>query len=331
MNGLMTKKRPLGDTGITVSEIGFGTWGLSGTSYGPVDDDESRAALSRALDLGINFFDTADLYGDGHSETIVGEVLKPHRDKVVIATKGGSLPHTGFYMPQDFSPSYLKSALDKSLQRLGTDYVDLYQLHSPAIDAVDWDPIIECLNSLKNDGTIKAYGVSVRGPKDALWLLERYPIQVIQANFNLIDHRVIESGLLDVVRTKSVGLIARTPLCFGFLSGNINENTEFAEGDHRKLWPKEQIKRWVQGVRLFQPIYESKQQTAVDLALRFCLSFQEVSTVIPGMMTPAEVESNVRSASFGELDASDLESIIRIYAATEFYDPGVKTAALKNS
>ncbi len=327
----IVKTRSLGQTGIRVSELGFGTWGLSGTSYGPVDDDESVAALQKAVDLGITFFDTADLYGDGHSEEIVGRTLRPHRDKVAIATKGGSLPHTGFYMPQDFSPAYLRSALEKSLQRLNTEYVDLYQLHSPAIDGLNWDQIFSCLQDFRDEGKIKAFGVSVRGPKDAVWLVQNYPVQVIQANFNLIDHRVIETGLLELARSKSVGIIARTPLCFGFLSGTVDENTEFAESDHRKLWPKEQIRRWVQAVNLFQPIYESKNQTAVDLALRFCLSFDAISTVIPGMITTTEVEDNVNSALLGSLDQSDLESIFDIYARTQFYDPGVKAAALKGT
>ena len=143
--------RELGKTGIKVSEIGFGAWGIGGPSrnapgYGEVDDNESIKALKYAYDNRINFFDTADLYGDGHSERIIAEALGGLRDKIIIASKGGTLPHTGLYMPQDFSARHLTKALDQSLRRLKTDYIDLYQLHSPKIEDIEKN---ECIETLK--------------------------------------------------------------------------------------------------------------------------------------------------------------------------------------
>ena len=136
------KYRELGATGINVSEIGFGAWGIGGkhsnvVAYGEVDDKESIKALRLAYDRGVNFFDTSDLYGNGHSEKIISKAFREIRDKIIIASKGGTLPHTGLFMPQDFSENYLNKAIEKSLKRLRTDYIDIYQLHSPKIEDLE--------------------------------------------------------------------------------------------------------------------------------------------------------------------------------------------------
>lgn len=134
--------RRLGRSGLLVSEVGFGTWGLGGTSYGPVDDEESRRALELAFDRGVTFYDTSDLYGDGHSEEVLGQVFADRRGQVQIATKVGTLPHSGFYMPQDFSAARIVAGVEASLRRLRTDYLDLYQLHSPQMALSNWDEIL---------------------------------------------------------------------------------------------------------------------------------------------------------------------------------------------
>src|SRR4051812_21278812 len=160
--------RSLGSTGLRVSEIGFGTWGLGGAAngamaYGPTSDAESLRALQAALDQGINFFDTADLYGYGHSEQLLGKAFAGVRDRVVIASKGGMVDGSG---KQDFRPAYLRAALERSLARLGTDYVDLYQLHSPPADLLVRDgSIVAELQKLKGEGKIRAYGLSARSPR----------------------------------------------------------------------------------------------------------------------------------------------------------------------
>ena len=137
----------VGTSDVKVSEIGFGTWGLGGDSYGRVDDAQSRRVLEAAFEHGVTFYDTSDLYGAGHAERVLGEALQPVRDHIVIATKGGLLPHTGFTMPQDFSPRHLRAALMRSLDRLRTDHVDLYQLHSPELQLLRQDP--EILGALR--------------------------------------------------------------------------------------------------------------------------------------------------------------------------------------
>ncbi|MFA6354718.1 MAG: aldo/keto reductase [Candidatus Paceibacterota bacterium] len=315
------KYRKLGDTGLIVSEIGFGAWGIGGlsagaTSYGETNDDESCKALKRAYDLGVNFYDTSDLYGAGHSEELIGEALKAVRDKVIIATKVGFLEHRG---QQDFKRDYIRKSLVESLKRLKTDYVDLYQLHSPDIKVVEENnEILETLQDLKKEGKIRVFGISVRHPDDALVAVKKLNIKSIQANFNIIDQRIIENGLFELAKDMSVGIIARTPLNFGFLSGKLN-NTTFGPGDHRSAWPKSQLIKWAEAPRLFSFLSKGKL-TPVQVALNFCLSFEAVSVVIPGMLTEAEVEENVIVSSAEKFTRDELMRARKVYNENDFFE-----------
>lgn len=318
------KYRRLGKTGLEVSEIGYGTWGLGGNSYGPVDDIESKKALRLAYEKGVNFYDTADLYGNGHSEEIIGEVFGQIRDEVIIATKGGTLPHTGFYMPQDFSENHLMNALEGSLRRLKTDYIDLYQLHSPTISDLEKNNVIEILERFKTQGKIKNYGISVRSPDDGKIAIEKYNFPVLQVNFNIIDHRPLENGLFDLAKEKEAGIIARTPLGFGYLSGKLDGNEKFEGIDHRANWPKEQLQRWAKAPDLFSFLHEGKDRTPTQAALCFCLSHDVVSTVIPGMMNINEVKENIKVSEMSPLTREELKNVRRIYQSHEFYDKSAK-------
>jgi aryl-alcohol dehydrogenase-like predicted oxidoreductase len=318
------KYRKLGNTGIKVSEIGFGTWGLGGDSYGPTDDEVSLYALQFAFDLGVTFYDTSDLYGGGHSEEILGKAFSGQREKVIIATKVGTLPHTGFYMPQDFSFENISRSIDQSLRRLNTDYVDLYQLHSPQMELDNWDEIILALQQIQQAGKIRHFGISARSPQDAKMAIDQFGFEVVQVNFNMIDHRAVESGLFNLCREKGVGVIARTPLCFGYLSGNLTGEEEFAGLDHRANWPREQLRRWAKSPRLFAPLNLGKDRTLVQLALQFCLSDDAVSTVIPGMMTSVEVRENAAIAQMPPLTREESETIQDIYQGQIFYDAKAK-------
>ena len=315
--------RSLGGTGISVSEIGFGTWGLGGDAYGPVDDDESRHAIRLAFEKGVNFFDTSDLYGNGHSEEILGEVFKDVRDKIIIATKGGTLPHTGFYMPQDFSQKYLINALEGSLKRLKTDYVDLYQLHSPKIEDIEYT--IQTLKLFQKEGKIRVYGISVRSPHDGkVAIMKQYGFSAVQVNFNIIDHRAIENGLFEMAKEKEVGIIARTPLAFGYLTGELNGNEDFKGIDHRANWPREQLQRWAKAPGLFSFLYEGKERTPTQVALRFCLEHDAVSTVIPGMMNVDHVRENLVASEMPSLTDKELKYIKHTYLNHEFYTKQAK-------
>jgi aryl-alcohol dehydrogenase-like predicted oxidoreductase len=315
--------RILGSTGIRVSEIGFGTWGLGGDAqgaiaYGATRDEESISALRAACDRGVNFFDTSDLYGFGHSEEVLGEALRGMRDRVVIATKGGLLDASGAH---DFSPAHLRRALEASLKRLGTDYVDLFQLHSPPVDLLVRQPeIIGSLEDLRRAGKLRAYGASVRSPEEGLVAVERLGLRCIQANFSLVDQRALENGLLERCERLGAGLIGRTPLSFGFLTGQYSAATKFDLHDHRNRWSAEQRERWANALGKFIAALRSRSShTPAQLALRFCLSFAGVSTVIPGMLTEAHVAENTAASDLGALEAEDVAALVNVYREQAFF------------
>ncbi len=221
--------------------LGSGLWGLGSDSYGNFTNLYSENVIKYQISKGITFFDTSDSYGNGRSESLLGNVIDDLniRDKITIATKVGLLPHKGFYMPTDFTLNHIKTQLDKSLKNLKTDYLDIYQLHSPSKDSLDEiHETMPWLIKQKNDGKIKRIGISARSPNDALYFLEKFELDTIQCNFNLIDQRLIETGLLDYCRKKSIKIIARTPLAFGFLTGNLTSSKDqFTQNDHRYKWP----------------------------------------------------------------------------------------------
>ncbi|MDO9542696.1 MAG: aldo/keto reductase [Kiritimatiellia bacterium] len=316
------KYRQLGKTGVKVPEIGFGTWGLGGDkggskAYGPTDDRQSEAALNRAFDLGITFYDTADLYGFGHSESVLGKTFKQKRSQVIIAGKVGFVDLNA---SQDFSPDYIRRTLLGSLQRLSTDYIDVYQLHSPSFETLERMPeALETMKCLKQEGLVKCYGVSLRSPDEGLKLLRLCPVDCIQVNFNLTDQRALQNGLFDLCAKMGVGVIVRTPLCFGFLTGEYADVGLLAESDHRRKWPQAQVKLWNNASQLFARLLKKEKQTKAQLALRFCLSFQAVSTAIPGMLNPAQIEENAQASRMGALTPEELAEIQSVYTAHDFF------------
>ena len=317
--------RQLGRTGFAVSEIGYGTWGIggfvAGASYGETDDAVSRSALRRALERGINFYDTADAYGDGRAETLLGECFGKGSgvaaDAVVIATKAG---HPRFGGPQDFTPAHLAASVEGSLRRLRRERIELLQLHSPPLDLLRARPeIFGALDELRRVGKIAAWALSTKTPAEAAIVIREFDTACVQANFNLADQRALEDGLLELAQSTGTGLIARTPLAFGFLSGKLGADAQFPEGDHRRNWSKERIAQWARASRtLAGDIAARDGQSLAQVALRFCLSHPAVSTTIPGMLTPAEVDENAAASDFGPLPADDFARIRAIYAGSEF-------------
>lgn len=323
--------RSLGRTGLVVSEIGFGCWGIGGlvrgASYGPTDDQTSLSSLRRALELGITFFDTADSYGNGHSEELLGQAFGGKKDEVVIATKAGQ---PVFGVPPDFSPAHLRRSVEGSLRRLKREQIDLLQLHNPPIQLLLVQPeILQTLSDLVREGKIKAFGVSAKTPAEAVAAVRELRIPVVQANFNLADQRALETGLIDLVAETDTGLIARTPLAFGFLSGALGADTRFPEGDHRANWPPEQIAKWASTGRMFAgEIARRENQSLSQIALRFCLSYPGVTTAIPGMLRPNEVEENAKASESGRLAPDDLAGIRDAYGRSSFAVTQAKTPAV---
>ncbi|MBT3360322.1 MAG: aldo/keto reductase [Rhodospirillales bacterium] len=315
--------RRLGQSGLSVSEIGFGAWGIGGltpgaTSYGQTDDDESRRTLLMAMDEGINFFDTSPAYGAGHSETLIGQTLASRREKIVVATKGGC---ENFSQGIDFSSAALKRSLERSLWRLRTDYVDLFQLHSPPVQVIrESDELKRLVEDWLSEGQIRAFGVSVESPEDGLLALQHLSVDALQVNFNLVDQRALECGLFEAAAEKGVSIIARTPLCFGFLSGNIGEDQKFDHSDQRSRWSREQVTVWARAIETFSTGTDDQEaRSSAQLALAFCLAFDQVATVIPGMMNETEVCENAAAARLGKLSAHHMTELRRIYTKNEFF------------
>lgn len=316
------KYRPLGNTGLVVSEVGFGAWGIGGrtaghTSYGDTDDRTSLAALRCALECGITFFDTSGAYGNGRSEELIGEAFDGVRRNIVLATKAG---YESWDRPPDFSAAAIVASVERSLNRLRTDYIDLLQLHNPPLDVLRDPEVLGVLKRLIAKGMIRSWGVSTKSPGEALDALDVNDVPIVQANFNMMDVRAVTSGLFERVSSSQTGFIARTPLCFGFLSGTIGHNTKFPQGDHRSGWPLEQLGNWVDGAtELLCAVSATPGETAVQAALRFCLAFAEVSSVIPGILTPREAEENAAASAFEPLPPRSVAEVLEINRNRRFF------------
>jgi aryl-alcohol dehydrogenase-like predicted oxidoreductase len=315
--------RELGLSGVQVSVIGFGAWGIGGStdelkSYGTTDDDVSQLTLLKAYDVGINFFDTAPAYGNGHSERLIGETFSDiKRETLVFATKGG---WDDFNKSPDYSNTALQKGLESSLERLATDYIDLYQLHSPSLEILQRSSDLNSLISkLKDEGIIKAFGVSTNSPEEAIKVLESLRPDTLQVNFNLMDQRAIDCGLFDMAYESGSSIIARTPLCFGLLSGKVSADQKFSSNDHRSRWKREQIELWINGgKKIMSLINEGNDITPIQQALRYCISYPIVATTIPGMLMPDEVIENVKAEKINVFSDDILDKIREIYKLESF-------------
>ncbi len=317
-------QRVLGRTGLAVSAIGFGGWGIGGNafgnSYGATDDAESKRAVRRAYDLGCNFFDTSDVYGHGHSESLLGDVLHDVRPRVIIATKvGGNFYNRDVHpllrdriaqaagvafgsLPADallpvthdanFTPSYLRFAVQQSLKRLRTDYLDLLQLHNPSLALIRDLSTYELLEDLKREGLIRFYGVSVHPPEEGIAAVEATLPDTVQIVYNLA-RREAEERFFPAARAAGVGVIVREPLANGLLAGRYTSESVWEAGDIRARMPKSHVAQLAAlGARVAELATKSSL-TAAQLAIKFALDQPAVSTVIVGMKTVAQVEENL--------------------------------------
>ncbi len=285
--------RKLGKTSIEVSEIGFGAWAIGGDAWGPVEDQASIAAMERALELGITFIDTADVYGDGHSEELVAQVIKGRRDQVVVSTKGGLMGHhrDPKREPVYDRPEKVREALENSLRRLGTDYVDVY------FDHIWWDKheeteaFIEALVQLKAEGKARAVGVSTDDFEYVKHFNKNGGLDVVQLEYSILNRKA-ESQILPYLQEHGIGVVVRGPLQKGLLTGKFTPESTFPEGDVRHNWPNEPwFTESVEKVERLRAL-EREGQTMGQLALRFVLSHPAISAAIPGAKTPQQVEGN---------------------------------------
>ena len=310
--------RKFGNTNLLVSEIGFGAWGIGGPAmvgdvaigWGDVDDNTSIKALNKSFDLGINFYDTADFYGFGHSEELIGNVFG-NKDDVIIASKVGHRVENGKIL-LDYTKNHILDSCDKSLKRLKRDKIDLYQLHSAKLEHLKSGECIEAMEELKSIGKIRYWGISLNtfNPyPEAEYLIERNFADGFQLVLNIINQRSIK--LIKVAAENNYGIIARIPLQFGLLTGKFNRATRFNKNDHRyfRLKPDFLIEL-LNSLDEVWAISEKYNVNNTTLALSFILNHQEISTVIPGIKTPHQAEMNTEKII--EISKDDLDFLHRL-------------------
>jgi aryl-alcohol dehydrogenase-like predicted oxidoreductase len=295
------KYRPLGSTGINVSEIGYGAWGIGGAMWQGATDDESLKALHTSIDRGLNFIDTALVYGDGHSEKLVGKVVKERKERIYVATKvppkNGKWPaRVGTKLSEAFPYDYILRNTETSLRNLGLDTIDVLQLHVWNDDWTDDSAWSDAIAKLKEQGKIRHFGVSINDhqPENALRLAATGKVDTFQVIHNIFD-QTPEDKLYPYCREKNIGIIVRVPLDEGGLGGKITTQTKFPEGDFRERYFRDARKQQiVERVSKLEKLMGKEAETVAELALRYVLSHAAVSTVIPGMRTVKNVQANCK-------------------------------------
>lgn len=296
--------RPLGNTGIRVSEIGFGAWAIGGTAdasgtplgWGRTSDEESLATIRRARDLGVTLFDTADSYGFGRSESLLGIVLSRFRNDVVLATKVGVVRTSEGALRKDFSKQHIFHAVDGSLKRLRTDFIDLYQAHNPTIADLQREEIQEAMDRLQEIGKIRYWGISVSTVEDGIEIVNRGWGYALQVLYNVLN-QAPATDLFPVAKKKGYGIIARVPLASGLLTGKFRTDTVFAADDVRQSFlTTRRLEEVMPRVDDARSIIGGSAKSLSEGALRFVLADENVSTTIPGGRNPRQVEMNVAAA-----------------------------------
>ncbi|MFL5619356.1 MAG: aldo/keto reductase [Gemmatimonadaceae bacterium] len=313
--------RPLGRTGWNISSISYGAWAIGGDAWGKTDDADSMRSLHRAVDLGVNLIDTADVYGDGHSERLIGRLRRERKEELIVATKAGRRlsPHVA----EGFTRRNLSAFVERSLTNLDTDAIDLLQLHCPPPDVYDMPEVFGILDDLVRDGKLRYYGVSVERVEEAL-RASRYPnVQSIQIIFNMFRLKPAEE-LFPVVRERQIGILARVPLASGLLSGKLRRDSTFATTDHRnynrhgesfdvgETFSGVDYETGLQAVEELRALVPPNA-TMAQLALRWILMFPEVSAAIPGAKDARQSEDNVRAVSLAPLSHDDMARVRGVY------------------
>ena len=316
------KYRNLAGTDIEVSEVGFGVWTVSTGWWGEVDDERSVRLLRRAFEKGINYFDTADTYGSGLGETLLADAFGGMRDEVVISTKIGY----DFYnhtqrrgqqeRPQDWSENFIRFALEQSLKRLGTDYIDFLQLHNTKMDAIENEALFELMEEFKEKGKIRSYGVAL-GPKIG-WLEEgvkamrERDLAGVQMIYNLLEQDP-GRALIEAARETDTSLIVRVPHSSGMLEGKYTEETIFAKNDHRRHRPKEWLLGGLQKVEQLGFLTGSDERTLGQAALKFVLATPEIISTLPNIYDDEQLDEFAAAPDTPDLTDDELARVAELY------------------
>ena len=314
------KYRMLGKTGYEVSQISFGAWAIGGT-WGEVDDKQSLAALEEAVEQGVNFFDTADVYGDGRSERLVGALAKSKKQRLIIATKAGRRldPHVA----QGYTVENITAFVERSLKNLGVDCIDLLQLHCPPTPVYDDAALFDGLNRLIKDGKVSKLGVSVEKVSEAQKAIGYDNVCTVQIIFNMFRFKPADEFFAQA-KENNIGIIARVPLASGVLTGKMGADTAFAPDDHRRFnrngeaFDKGETFSGVDYAQGLRAVEELKAilpngMTLSQFALKWILMFDAVSCAIPGAKTPLQMRQNAAASDFDALKPEVMAQVKQIY------------------
>lgn len=316
------KYRSVGDTGIELSAVGFGLWTVSTTWWGIENEDHGLALLRQAYDRGVTFFDTADTYGRGKGETMLAEALGQVREKIVIATKFGydfynNPPRQGQReLPQDYSPKYVRFALEQSLKRLRTDHIDIYQLHNPRLTTIQSDELFATLEDCQREGKIREYGAAL-GPAigwepEGLAVMRNREIGTLQIIYNMLEQ---DPGrrFIATAESESVGVLVRVPHSSGLLEGKFTAETTFPPSDHRSHRPREWLTGGLKKLERLTFLTDGTGRTLGQAAIQFILSSPSVSSVLPNIYDAEQLEEFAAASDTPELSSEELARIAGLY------------------
>jgi len=319
----------LGKADIKVSELGFGAWSIALDWWGKkIEEDEAKRMLKKAYDLGINFFETGDMYGKGKSEKIIGETFKDMRNEIIISTKYGydfseveQIGHSE--LPQKFDEEFTRKALRGSLERLQTDYLDMYGLHNPKLRHIRDNSIFNVLDSFIADESIKTYQIAL-GPaigwtQEGLEAMDRPNVSAVQTVYNIIE-QTPGNELMRKAEEKNVGILVRVPEASGILTGKINADTKIDEKDHRSVRKGEWIKASLEKVEQLRPIAQRNGLTITELAMKFIMSKKGFASVFPTVVCEEEITSYVEMTKGNYISASDMKEIEDLYNTWPSYE-----------
>jgi aryl-alcohol dehydrogenase-like predicted oxidoreductase len=320
------KYRQLGKTGISVSVIGFGGWAIGGpvdlfgipVGWGSVDDKNSEAAIHRALELGVNLFDTSDVYGSGHSEELLGRCLAQR--SCVIATKVGNTRRNNTAV-KDFSEAHIRKQLESSLRRLQRETIDLYQLHNPPPEVWNADEVFSLLHKFKQEGKIRAAGVSITTMEEGIHLIQAGKVDLLQVLFNVLNQEPAKT-LIPLAEKEQVGILARVPLASGMLTGKFSMDHEFSKEDNRRnyLTPR-RLNEALEMVEKFREIASATEFTMEQVALSFLV--QQNAVPIPGAKTPEQVTRNSTPVTLSQETIRNIQRDLSNYNFYLRYKPHV--------
>ncbi|RKQ32487.1 aldo/keto reductase [Oceanobacillus halophilus] len=312
--------KQLGNTDLNISNLSFGTWAIGG-AWGKVNDTESLKGLDRAMELGVNFFDTADVYGDGHAEELLAKATKGKESEIHIASKfcrAGDIND-----PKNYSEEQVRTYLDNTLRRLNRDTLDLYQIHCPPLEILKDGSVFDVLEKLKAEGKIRYYGVSVETVEEGLYVLENSGASALQVIFNMFRQKPLEE-LFPRAMEKGVGILARVPLASGLLTGKFSKDTTFEEDDHRRFNKDGQafnvgetfagleFNKGVELSRELEWIAEGRGNMT-KAALKWILEQEAVTSVIPGFRNVKQVEDNLGALDVKDYTEEELSRLVRFY------------------